>query len=164
MSYVRARDGVDGVAARGSASLYAGAAGAAGATLAGHYPWFACNNALERRVPDFGADRKHARRALIGFACSLVADTLTNALRVVKVRVQTSAEPVGYGAAAAAVVTERGVVGLLTAGLPAKLLSNGISSIVFSVVWKTLMERRARRSPRRSPRRRGSDPAVADAA
>ena len=143
MSALRAR-----VAARGVAALYDGALGAAAATLAGHYPWFATNNVLEARVPDVGGGgRKHARRAAIGFACSLVSDTATNALRVVKVRVQTSPEPLGYAAAAAAVVGEIGVVGLLTAGLPAKLLANGLSSVVFSVAWKTLMEKRRARPP-----------------
>ena len=102
--------------------------GAAVATLAGHYPWFAANNVLEARVPDWGPRRTHARRALIGFACSAVSDTTSNSIRVVKVYVQASKVPIGYAAAVSEVLAARGLGGLLWSGLPAKLLCNGISS------------------------------------
>ena len=140
------------VAAAGPLALFDGCVGAAVATLAGHYPWFAANNVLEARVPDWGPRRTHARRALIGFACSAVSDTTSNSIRVVKVYVQTSPEPLSYGAALARVVADRGVWGLLFSGLPAKLLCNGVSSVVFSVIWKTLMDRR--RAAPGSPRKR----------
>ncbi|KAH8044265.1 mitochondrial carrier protein [Aureococcus anophagefferens] len=140
------------VAAAGPLALFDGCVGAALATLAGHYPWFAANNVLEARVPDWGPRRTHARRALIGFACSAVSDTTSNSIRVVKVYVQTAPEPLSYGAALARVVADRGVWGLLFSGLPAKLLCNGVSSVVFSVIWKTLMDRR--RAAPGSPRKR----------
>ena len=123
--------------------MYGGALGASAATLAGHYPWFATNNVLEAKVPDWGPRTlsKLARRAAIGFVCSTVSDTVSNGIRVVKVYVQTSARPVGYAAAVAEIVASRGVSGFLWSGLPAKLLCNGLSSVVFSVAWKGLMER-----------------------
>ena len=135
------------IAAGGLFSLYGGALGASFATLVGHYPWFATNNVLEGAVPDFGPRLKLARRALIGFVCSAVSDTVSNSIRVVKVYVQTSKVPIGYAAAVSEVLAARGLGGLLWSGLPAKLLCNGISSIVFSVAWKGLMERYKKANP-----------------
>ena len=40
------------MAAHGLLSLYDGAFGAWAANLAGHYPWFATYNALQRAVPE----------------------------------------------------------------------------------------------------------------
>ena len=108
---------------------------------------FATNNVLEGAVPDFGPRLKLARRALIGFVCSAVSDTVSNSIRVVKVYVQTSKVPIGYAAAVSEVLAARGLGGLLWSGLPAKLLCNGISSIVFSVAWKGLMERYKKANP-----------------
>ena len=127
--------------------MYGGALGASFATLVGHYPWFATNNVLEGAVPDFGPRLKLARRALIGFVCSAVSDTVSNSIRVVKVYVQTSKVPIGYAAAVPELLAARGLGGLLWSGLPAKLLCNGISSIVFSVAWKGLMERYKKATP-----------------
>ena len=127
--------------------MYGGALGASCATLVGHYPWFATNNVLEGAVPDVGPRLKLARRALIGFVCSAVSDTVSNSIRVVKVYVQTSKVPIGYAAAVSEVLAARGLGGLLWSGLPAKLLCNGISSVVFSVAWKGLMERYKRATP-----------------
>ena len=146
----------DRVARGGVAALYSGALGASAATLCGHYPWFASNNVLEARVPDWGPRLKHARRAAIGFVCSAVSDSTSNAIRVVKVAVQTSPEPLGYVAAAARIYETRGLAGLLWSGLPAKLLCNGVSSVVFSVAWKMLMDRQADRS-RHAPRHTKDD-------
>ena len=106
------------IAAGGLFSLYGGALGASFATLVGHYPWFATNNVLEGAVPDFGPRLKLARRALIGFVCSAVSDTVSNSIRVVKVYVQTSKVPSGYAAAVSH--HGAGLGGLLWSGLPAK--------------------------------------------
>ncbi|KAH8071895.1 mitochondrial carrier protein [Aureococcus anophagefferens] len=141
----------EGVAAAGPLALFDGCVGAALATLAGHYPWFAANNVLEARVPDWGPRRTHARRALIGFACSAVSDTTSNSIRVVKVYVQTAP-----GRSTARRARRRGPrrLGLLFSGLPAKLLCNGVSSVVFSVIWKTLMDGAGRARAAREARRR----------
>ena len=135
------------VASEGPGVLWAGALGSIVATFLGHYPWFATNNVLEGAVPDFGPRLKLARRALIGFVCSAVSDTVSNSIRVVKVYVQTSKVPIGYAAAVSEVLAARGLGGLLWSGLPAKLRCNGISSIVFSVAWKGLMERYKKANP-----------------
>mmetsp|Transcript_1022 Transcript_1022/g.2803 ORF Transcript_1022/g.2803 Transcript_1022/m.2803 type:complete len:308 (-) Transcript_1022:62-985(-) len=129
------------VAAAGPVVLWAGALGATVATFMGHYPWFATNNALEARLPPAKtAGKKLVRRALIGFASSLVADCCSNSIRVVKTAVQTAAEPVGYFEAAHLIVERDGLGGLLWRGLVAKILCNGVSSILFSVIWKSLMD------------------------
>ncbi|KAH8091567.1 mitochondrial carrier protein [Aureococcus anophagefferens] len=127
------------------------ATGASFATVARSEGGAAASTAARARAR-LGPRRTHARRALIGFACSAVSDTTSNSIRVVKVYVQTAPEPLSYGAALARVVADRGVWGLLFSGLPAKLLCNGVSSVVFSVIWKTLMDRR--RAAPGSPRKR----------
>jgi hypothetical protein len=49
---------------------------------------------------------------------------------------QTSATPVSYAAAAAQVVREDGVRGLLLRGLGTRLVANGVQASLFSVMWK----------------------------
>ena len=76
-------------------TLWAGAAGAAGAHAASFFPWFAVHNALQARVPraaraDDGTATGFAlyaaRAAGIGLAASSVSDTASNALHVLKAR------------------------------------------------------------------------------
>ena len=57
----------------------------------GHYPWFATYNYLSRNdpVPD-GNLEKLGRNAVIGFCSSLVSDTTSNSVRVLKTFRQTS--------------------------------------------------------------------------
>jgi len=134
------------VQSEGIGVLWAGALGSIVATFLGHYPWFATNNYLETRIaqPKRSKAKKLMRRALIGFASSVVADCISNSTRVVKTTVQTSLVPLTYVDAALQVVDRDGLAGLLWRGLAAKILCNGLSSILFSVAWKGLMDRQAK--------------------
>ena len=125
-------------------TLYNGALANWGATLVGHYPWFAVNNKLERSLPGFGSTprSKLIRRAFIGFCSSVASDCISNGIRVVKTYKQTSDIPLTYLEAVNALMVESSAGGFsfLVRGLGLKIFSNGLSSILFSVFWKMIME------------------------
>ncbi len=78
------------------------------------------------------------RSATIGFLCTLVSDTISNSIRVIKTVKQTSEEPISYKQAVEEVVKKDGVEGLLFRGLKTKLLTNGIQGVIFSIAWRYL--------------------------
>ena len=76
----------------------------------------------------------------IGFTASVVSDSITNSVRVVKTIRQTYHRPIGYREAAQLVVRKEGVVGLLGRGLKTRLLANGVQGLLFSVLWTRIKE------------------------
>ena len=134
--------------ASGPRVLYAGALGAASATLAGHFPWFYVYNHLNAALPVY--DRKTdlpsylARNAVIGFSASACSDTVSNrracvyrcdrfarmcshdcfahprSIRVLKTTKQASPVVISYVQAARSVIDKDGVIGLFTRGLKTK--------------------------------------------
>ena len=67
--------------------LWHGSAGAVSATFVGHYPWFATYNILQDKIPQQDTTAgKLARNAAIGFTSSVTSDTISNSLRVLKVK------------------------------------------------------------------------------
>merc|ERR1711920_151843 len=99
-------------------ALWQGSIGAMTATWVGHYPWFFTNNQLQASMPQFDFTYgRYVRNALICFASAAVSDTCSNSLRVLKTRVQTSIEPIGYSAAAQEIISKDGYAGLFGRGL-----------------------------------------------
>ena len=118
---------------RGVGVLWHGALAAATATAAGHFPWFLTFNFLQEVLPQFDQRWKSLlRSAGIGFTASVVSDSITNSVRVVKTIRQTYYKPIGYKDAAQMVVGEEGVMGLLLRGLKTRLLANGMQGLMFS--------------------------------
>ena len=76
---------------------------------------------------------------MIGFTSSVVSDTITNALRVIKAIRQTTGKT--YGDAVSSVLQQDGFKGLLTRGLKTRIFANGLQSVVFTILWKTIEER-----------------------
>ena len=72
----------------------------------------------------------------MGFICSLVSDTVSNSIRVVKTVKQTSDTQIGYSEAIQSVIKKDGITGLFFRGLQTKLLTNAIQGMIFSVAWK----------------------------
>jgi hypothetical protein len=135
------------VRAAGPRALFHGYLGAAGAGLLGYYPWFFTYGALDRQLPPAPEGAAALmRNAALGFGASAVSDTVSNAVRVVKVCRQTHTTPLSYAAAAQQVVQQDGVMGLLGRGLRTKLLANGVQGATFSVAWRFL-EKRWQKSP-----------------
>ncbi|KAJ1444371.1 mitochondrial carrier domain-containing protein [Pelagophyceae sp. CCMP2097] len=124
---------------QGVGGFYYGSAAAFTTSFAGHLPWYTTFNELDRRLP-FAKTRaqKMARYATLGFSASVVSDSMTNSLRVVKAIRQ--AEGLSYAAAVHMVVSTQGASGLLTRGLQTRILANGFQSILFTILWKTFEE------------------------
>ena len=81
---------------------------------------------------------KVARHAIIGFTSSVVSDTITNALRVIKAIRQTTGKT--YGDAVSSVLKRDGFKGLLTRGLKTRIFTNGLQSVTFTILWKAIEE------------------------
>jgi hypothetical protein len=100
------------------------------------------------------------RLAFIGFVASMISDTVSNSLRVIKTyrqvndtKVSYSTHPVHYqelarstmltnptAEAAKEVIRQDGVLGLFGRGLPTRILSNGLQGLLFSILWKLFLD------------------------
>lgn len=83
---------------------------------------------------------KLARQALIGFCASVVSDTISNSLRVVKTYRQVNETRIGYVEAAREVVASDGWLGLFGRGLVTRIMANGLQGLMFSVLWKLFLD------------------------
>ncbi|KAI0739347.1 mitochondrial carrier domain-containing protein [Daedaleopsis nitida] len=125
----------------GIGTLWYGAFATAAATFVGHYPWFGTYNYLDDVLPPpTNLAEKLLRQAFIGFCASVVSDTISNSLRVVKTYRQVHETRIGYFAAAEAVIAQDGVLGLFGRGLKTRILANGLQGLMFSVLWKLFMD------------------------
>ncbi|KAF3762695.1 mitochondrial carrier [Cryphonectria parasitica EP155] len=127
----------------GIGSLWWGAFATAAATFVGHYPWFATYNFLSEAIAE---PPKHplivwlARLALIGFCASVVSDSVSNSLRVIKTYRQVNDTQVSYTEAARLVVLQDGILGLFGRGLKTRIIANGLQGILFSILWKLFLD------------------------
>ncbi|KAF8628770.1 hypothetical protein AX15_003727 [Amanita polypyramis BW_CC] len=125
----------------GFGTMWYGAIATAAATFVGHYPWFGTYNYLDANLPSPHTTlEKFSRRAFIGFVASVVSDSISNSLRVLKTYRQVNATRIGYVDAARAVVAVDGWRGLLGRGLKTRILANGLQGLMFSVLWKMFMD------------------------
>ena len=126
----------------GPSVFFYGSMGAAAATMVGHYPWFFTHNYLENKIPKpDGKWEKLARRGAIGFTASVVSDTVSNSLRVLKTYRQTHSERLTYMQSFKNVIQTEGISGLLGRGLKTRILANGLQGCLFTIVWKGLEEK-----------------------
>lgn len=124
--------------AGGPGVLWHGSIAAYSASLVGHFPWFFTFNMLDERLPawDDSVWTKLGRRALQGFTASVVSDTCSNSIRVIKTVKQTSAVEISYPNAVKSVVEKDGVIGLFGRGLKTRIMVNGMQGLMFAVLWK----------------------------
>ena len=83
---------------------------------------------------------KLARNAGMGFCASVVSDTTSNSIRVLKTYRQTSEVPISYVKAATDIIAKDGIQGLFFRGLGTRLIANGIQGMAFSVGFKYFQE------------------------
>lgn len=103
--------------------------------------WFGTYNYLDANLPEpHTIIQSLARSAFIGFVASVVSDTVSNSLRVVKTYRQVNETRIGYIEAARAVIAVDGWVGLFGRGLKTRILANGLQGLMFSVLWKFFMD------------------------
>jgi hypothetical protein len=128
------------VATSGPLVMYHGALGAATASYAGFYPWFATYNYLNAYLPTYdGEDQMWARlrrNAFMGVCASMVSDCVSNSIRVVKTTRQTSEVALSYPDTVRQIVDKDGVIGLMTRGLGTRMISNAVQAAMFVVIWK----------------------------
>jgi hypothetical protein len=126
------------IGSKGVTTLFHGASASAMATFVGHYPWYTTYNYLNVWIPEYNNSltTKLCRNAMIGFCASLVSDTLSNSLRVVKTARQTSNKSSSYTLIVKDILKKDGMQGLLGRGLKTRILTNCIQGIMFSVLWK----------------------------
>uniref|UniRef100_A0A6C0M0W2 Mitochondrial carrier protein n=1 Tax=viral metagenome TaxID=1070528 RepID=A0A6C0M0W2_9ZZZZ len=107
------------------------------ATFIGHYPWFTTYNYLNSILVDYNEKYKSLlRSAFIGFSSSMISDTVSNSIRVIKTTKQTSQNHITYKNAIQQVIEKDGIKGLFGRGLVTKIMTNGVQGIMFSVIWK----------------------------
>ncbi|KAM7222514.1 mitochondrial carrier [Rhypophila decipiens] len=128
----------------GITSLWWGAIATALATFVGNYPWFATYNTLDGAIPPPSKDDELLlwllRLAFIGFVASVVSDSVSNSLRVVKTYRQVNDVEVSYTQAATNVIRADGIVGLFGRGLKTRILCNGLQGLLFSILWKLFLD------------------------
>lgn len=83
---------------------------------------------------------KHVRHAFIGFTSSVVADTICNPIRVLKVNRQTSLSRISYLEAAHGIIQKEGLMGLWSRGLKTRIFANGVQGSLFTVGWRYFSE------------------------
>jgi hypothetical protein len=83
---------------------------------------------------------KIVRQAFIGFCASVISDTISNSLRVVKTYRQVNETRIGYVDAARAVTATDGWLGLFGRGLITRYIANGLQGIMFSILWKLFLD------------------------
>lgn len=81
-----------------------------------------------------------ARQAFIGFVASVVSDTVSNSLRVLKTYRQVNQSQISYTAAAKRIIEEEGWLALFGRGLGTRILANGLQGLLFSVLWKLFQD------------------------
>ena len=99
------------------------------------------------------------RLAFIGFIASIVSDSISNSLRVVKTYRQVNDTKVSYSMssirfssvnltctelsiaeAARLIIVDEGVTGLFGRGLKTRILCNGLQGLLFSILWKLFLD------------------------
>jgi hypothetical protein len=121
----------------GPVALYYGALANAAATIIGHYPWFVTHNYLHKYLPTYDDPKKKLlRNAFIGFTCSLISDTCSNFMRVIKTYRQTDSVKKPYIVCVKEIIQKSGLTGLFFRGLGVRLFTNGIQGLLFNVLWK----------------------------
>jgi hypothetical protein len=118
-----------------------GAWATAAASFVGSYPWFATYNFLQANLHiPANAGLRIVRQAFIGFVASVISDTISNSLRVLKTYRQVNQAKIGYRAAARKIVETEGWLGLFGRGLGTRILCNGLQGLLFSVLWKVFQD------------------------
>jgi hypothetical protein len=125
--------------------LFHGAMAAAAANWLGSVTWFGPYRFFDQNTDMWKKTdvlyQKLMRSMALGFCASIISDTTTNSIRVIKVVRQTSGETISYAGAVKKVIAEEGFKGLFGRGLSTKLASNGVQGMMFSVLWRLGQEK-----------------------
>ena len=146
---VHGKDGgkilVSKVRKEGIKGLYQGAIASSTATMMGHFPCFLTYNYCDKYIPKvkYSEDALKAltRNAGIGFMATMVSDTVSNSMRVIKTYKQTHHEKISYREVVSDILRKDGFTGLMFRGLKTKIFTNGLQGVVFSIFYKYFGEK-----------------------
>ena len=126
----------------GAGVFYHGTVATFSATYVGHFPWFYTYNYLDNSIPKQDTMIKNlTRNAVIGFTSSVISDSISNSIRVLKTTRQTYDKPISYLEAGKEIIKNDGVKGLLGRGLKTRIIANGLQGMMFTVLWKAFMSK-----------------------
>ena len=109
----------------GSFTLWNGALASSTATMIGHYPWFLTYNYLNITLkPSNSFKEKIIRNGFIGFTSSIVSDTCSNSMRIIKTFKQTHPTNITYTEVVKYILKNSGIKGLLFRGLDTRIIAN----------------------------------------
>lgn len=123
---------------KGLISLYDGALANGFLAVFGHFPWFVVHNYLDSYFPMYNNNilLSLIRNAFIGFTSSLVSDTISNSIHVLKTAKQTGDSKKNYLEIFEDIRKKDGLKGIFFRGLSTRLMINCIQGITFNVLWK----------------------------
>lgn len=122
--------------------LWSGWEGNYVSNVVGNYPWFATANLLQQKIAvPSGNAAKLVRSAVIGAIASSVSDIVSNSIRVVKTKKQTSGSDEGYSECVTSIIKESGFYGLFCRGLETRIGTNVLQGAFFTVFWKLIQEK-----------------------
>ena len=126
----------------GAGVFYHGTVATFSATYVGHFPWFYTYNYLDNSIPKQDTMIKNlTRNAVIGFTSSVISDSISNSIRVLKTTRQTYDRPISYLEAGKEIIKNDGIKGLLGRGLKTRIIANGLQGMMFTVLWKAFMSK-----------------------
>lgn len=123
-------------------AFYQGAAATAIAAALGHFPWFYVHGLLdEALIKPSSWLGQLCRNAFIGFFSSVVSDTITNVVRVIKTTKQAAASlsSLSYSQTIQIIVAADGWKGLFGRGLQTRIVTNGTIRYLLLSLLKYLL-------------------------
>mmetsp|Transcript_38228 Transcript_38228/g.92501 ORF Transcript_38228/g.92501 Transcript_38228/m.92501 type:complete len:221 (-) Transcript_38228:37-699(-) len=124
--------------------LYQGAIVNSISSAMSNFPWFFIYNLLSKNEFVMNLIQSPlVRNGLVGFAASIVSDTIVNPLRVIKTTKQSMGskhEGITYAETIRMIFSADGWKGFFIRGLRTRMMANAIQSALFTIIWRKLAD------------------------
>ena len=102
--------------------------------------WYNIHNYLDDKFKDKCKEglEFNIKNGVIGLSASVVSDTITNPLRILKIYKQSNTNEVSYTETYKNIIKTRGPSELFLRGLKTRLMIHGLQNVFFVLVWKNL--------------------------
>ena len=104
------------------------------------FSWYNTHNYLDNKFKNYGKEgvEFNIKNGLIGLSASIVSDTITNPLRILKIYKQSNTNQVSYTETYKNIIETCGASELFLRGLKTRLMIHGLQNVFFTIVWKNL--------------------------
>ena len=104
------------------------------------FTWFKVHNYLDDKFKNKCKDgiEFNIKNGLIGLGSSIVSDTITNPLRILKIYKQSNTSEISYAETYKNIIKTRGASEFFIRGLKTRLMIHGLQNMFFVVIWKNL--------------------------